>query len=114
VLRFAFLIPPVVAFLLLAAHFYRAGIHLAVAVAVAMIVLVFVRRPWAARIIQLALVLAGIEWLRSAVTLVHARGAMGEPYLRLALILGGVALFTALAALVVQTRRAREHFGMTA
>jgi hypothetical protein len=39
------------------------------------------------------------------------RAAMGQPYTRLLVILGGVALVTALAALALRTRTARDHFG---
>ena len=38
------------------------------------------------------------------------RAAMGLPYTRLLVILGSVALVTALAALVLRTRTARDHF----
>jgi hypothetical protein len=101
---------PVVAFLLLAAHFFRADNQLGLWVSLLAIVLIFVRRPWAARASQVLLVLGSLEWLRSTVTLIQARGELGQPFLRLALILGAVFLLTALSALVFQTRRLRVYF----
>jgi hypothetical protein len=106
------LIPPVIGFLLLAAHFHRADNHLATLACLLVIGLCYVRRPWSARTLQVLLLLGAIEWLRSAASLVLARSAMGEPMLRLALILGGVALFTALSALVFRTGRLRAHFNL--
>jgi hypothetical protein len=101
---------PMVAFLLLAAHFFRADNQLGLWVSLLAIVLIFVRRPWAARALQVLLVLGSLEWLRSAVTLIHARGELGQPFLRLSLILGAVFLLTALSALVFQTSRLRAYF----
>ena len=104
------LLAPIVAFALLAAHFYRAGHELGLLVSLLALVLIFVRRPWAARTMQALLVLGSFEWLRSAVTLVHARSEFGQPFVRLAVILGAVFLLTALSALVFQTRRLRAHY----
>jgi hypothetical protein len=104
------LLPPVLAFLLLAAHFYRSE-HLLVASACFLaIFLVFVRRPWAAYAIQVCLVLGSIEWLRSTVSLVLSRRMLAEPYIRLAIILVGVTLFTALSLLVFRKNNVRDHF----
>jgi hypothetical protein len=109
---FLYLIAPVFAFLLLAAHFFR-GENLLVALAcILAIFLVLVRRPWAAYMMQVGLVLGSIEWLRSTISLVLSRSASGEPFLRLAFILGGVTLFTALSALAFRTRPLRGHFGI--
>jgi hypothetical protein len=109
-----YLIPPVAAFLLLAAHFYRSENLLVALVFLLAIFLAFVRRPWAAYALQILLALGAVEWLRSTISLVLARSAAGAPFLRLAIILGGVTLFTALALLVFRTRRLRDHFGFEA
>ena len=104
------LIPPVIGFLLLAAHLYRSGnLLLALATTLA-IVLVAAQRPWAARAMQIGLLLGSLEWLRSTIALVQARSAMGEPFLRLAIILGGVTLFTGLSSLVFRSGKLRDHF----
>ena len=106
------LIPPVIGFLLLAAHFYRSENLLAAAGCFLAIFLVLVRRPWAAYAMQICLVLGSVEWLRSTVSLILARSASGEPFLRLAIILGSVTLFTALSALVFRTSKLRNYFGI--
>ena len=89
-----FMAAPLVAFLVLAAHFFRADNQLGLWVSLLAIVLMFVRRPWAARALQVLLVLGSLEWLRSTVTLIQARSELGQPFLRLALILGAVILLT--------------------
>jgi len=105
---------PVIAFLLLAAHFFRADNPAALAISILAIALIFVRRRWAARAMQALLVLGSLEWLRSAATLVHARSEMGQPFLRLAAILGAVFLLTALSALVFETVRLKSRFKLAA
>ncbi len=108
-----YLTAPAVAFLLLAAHFLRAQNIVVATACVLIILLLFVRRPWAARVIQAALLLGSLEWLLATIMLVRARIGMGEPYLRAAVILGAVGLLTAGAALVFQTRRLRARYGLT-
>ena len=110
-MNFLKLLLPALALALLAAHFYRAGAWLAVGAVVVVAVLLFVRKPWAARGLQIALVAGAVEWIRSAAQFVALRESMGQPWTRLAIILGAVALFTALCALVFETRSLRERFG---
>jgi len=106
------LAPVALAALLLGAHFYRAGAVGLAALAVAAPALLFVRRPWAARALQAGLVAGAIEWARTLATLAAERMSFGQPYARMALILGAVALVTALAALVFETRAMRSRYGL--
>jgi hypothetical protein len=104
------LLPAALALLVLGAHFLRAGNLALVAVALAVAALLFVRRPWAARAVQGALVLGTLEWLRTLLLLVGERRAAGAPYLRMTLILAGVTLATALSLLAFHSRAMKEHF----
>ncbi|MFN7573114.1 MAG: hypothetical protein ACK5TK_16945 [Betaproteobacteria bacterium] len=106
------LIAPALAFVVLAAHFHRAGQTLASAAALTLLAVLTLPRPWAARIVQAALALAALEWLRAAVTLIALRLSLGQPYLRLALILGTVALLTAACLLVFRKDAVRRYFGL--
>ena len=100
---------PVLALLLLAAHFYRGGLLVLAAGSCAMVALLFVRRPWAAPVLQATLLLGTLEWLRTAWVLASRRADLGQPYGRLLLILGLVATVTAVAAWVVRARRDPRH-----
>jgi hypothetical protein len=101
---------PGLALLLLGAHFFRAGLVPVAAACAVLLALLFVRAPWSARMLQAALALGTLEWLRTAWVFASARAAAGQPYTRLLVILGGVALVTALAAWLLRTRAARAHF----
>ncbi|MBL0311833.1 MAG: hypothetical protein IPP78_03775 [Holophagaceae bacterium] len=102
--------PILFAVLLLAAHALRSGNLASVVITLLFPLLFAVRRPWAATILQLGLVLGSLEWVRAAFTLIQARREMGEPFLRLAGILGGVAAATAMCLYIFRGRRMRQHF----
>jgi hypothetical protein len=106
------LLPVAIVLGILAAHFYRAWAWVPFGIAVALLPLLFIRAPWAARVLQAALLAGALEWLRTAATLVAMRQSAGQPYTRLAIILGAVALATAACALIFQWRPVRERFGL--
>ena len=95
---------PILSFVLLGAHFMREGAWILVAVCIAFALLLAWRTRWAVRLVQAALVLGAVEWIWTALILVQERMAEGRPWIRLAAILGGVALFT-LGSAVLLTRR---------
>ncbi len=103
---------PVIALLLLAAHFVHAGLWPIAAACIAATGLLWVPRPWAARTLQVLLVLGAIEWVLTAATRAHMRIAHGQPYVRLLAILGTVAVFTVLAALAFQHPGVARRFGL--
>jgi hypothetical protein len=111
--RLGALLLPALALLLLAAHFFRAGLIPVAAACVALLALLLVRSSWAGGALQVALALGVLEWLRTAWVFAAARAAIGQPYARLLVILSAVALVTALAALLLRTKTAREHFAGT-
>lgn len=106
------LVPVVLVLGILAAHFYRAFAWIPFGITVALLPFVFIRASWAARVLQGALLVGALEWLRTAVALVAMRQSMGQPWTRLALILGAVALATGLCALLFRTKALRGHFGL--
>lgn len=108
------LVPVALSALVLAAHFLREGNSIFVLAALGIFVLIFVRRRWAARLIQLGLLLGTLEWIHTLVVLVSFRMQSGAPFRRLALIIGSVAALTAASALLLQTRTLRRRFQLAA
>lgn len=105
---------PTLACWLLAAHFYRAGLLPLAAAAALLPLLLLATRPWAARLMQVALALGAVEWLRTLAAFAAVRIGMGQPYLRLTAILVAVALFTAACALVFRHPRLRRRYRLGA
>lgn len=103
-------LPVVLSFLLVAAHFFRAGQTPGVAAALALPFLLLVPRRWIAWLLQVALLLAAAEWVMTLVWMVRERQALGEPAVRLVVILGAVAVFTAASAAVFFTPAMRSRY----
>ena len=95
----------VLSFVVLAAHFSRAGADIIAGLVLLFPLLLLVRRPWADWTLRTVLVLGGLEWLRTLVQLVGERRAASEGWARLAIILTVVALVTFLAAWAVRPGR---------
>ena len=104
------LLPAALSFLLLAAHFYRAGQWPLVALCAATPLLLLLRKSWVPRLFQALLALGALEWLRSLYLLASVRIAFGEPWTRLAAILGTVAVLTALSGLVFKAAALRRYY----
>lgn len=102
---------PVLALLTLGAHFFRAGQLAGVFGCVALLGLLALRRRWAWQLLQAALVLGALEWLWTAAEFAQQRMALGQPWVRMAWILGAVALLTLAAAALLRGARLRRHFG---
>ena len=109
-MNFIRLLPVILSFLLLGAHFYRAGHLIATILCVAVLFLLFLRKSWVPHLFQVLLVLGGLEWLRSLYHFAAMRIAWEQPWTRLAIILGVVAAFTALSGLVFRQRKLRERY----
>ena len=101
---------PALAFLVLAAHFFRAGNLVPFVVSLLFLPLLFVPRRWAAWVVQTALALAVVEWVRTAARIAGLRRSAGLPYTRFAIILGAVTLATAACLLVFRSARVRRFF----
>jgi len=88
------ILPIVISFALLAAHFLRASQFALAALCALFPVLLVIPRRWVARCMQLALTAGAIEWSLTLVLIAQERIALGLPYIRSVLILAGVAAFT--------------------
>ena len=104
------MLPVILSMLMLGAHFFRAGDLFLAGGALLSLGLLFIRRPLAARLMQGLLVTGAGEWLATAVGLVSFRQAQGLPWLRLAIILGLIALCTLLSALVFRTSGLKARY----
>ena len=104
------ILPIVISFALLAAHFLRASQFALVALCAVFPVLLVIPRPWVARSVQLALIAAAIEWSMTLVLIAQERIALGLPYTRSALILAGVVAFTLASAFAFLLPAMRKRY----
>lgn len=99
---------PVLSFLLLGAHFLRDRAWIMTAACAVLALLVAWPRSWIPRLLQAALALGTAEWLWTAFLLGQQRIAEGRPWIRMAIILGVVALLTAASIAAVEALRRRN------
>jgi len=104
------LLPVILAFALLAAHFSRADLLPAVIVSLLSPFLLLIRKPWIARSVQILLLIGALEWIRSMFGYISVRKEIGEDWGRLAIILVTVALLTACAALVFRGKSLKKRY----
>ena len=109
-MSFVLLVPALLSLIVLGAHCMRIGMPYLMVIPVAALVLLLWPRRWVARLVQTTLVLGALEWLRATIGYVSIRMGLDMPWMRLALILGSVALFTLLSALVFRTQRLRQRY----
>lgn len=109
-MNFLRLLPVILSLLLVGAHFSRHNMSFLIIVPLILLGLLFLREGWVARLIQWVLVLASLEWLRTAVILALQRQDQGMPWARSAVILGAVCLFTLASALVFRSAGLRERY----
>jgi len=107
---FLALLPAALSALVLAAHFLRRAALLPMLASLALLVLLRVRRPWARRVLQGALVLGALEWTWTMISFAEARNARGESWGRMAIILGAVTALALLGAALLETATARRRF----
>ena len=103
-------LPIVLSLVVLGAHFMRYGNWLVVFGLVVLLGLLFVRRLWVARLIQGVLVLGALEWVHTTYNLVQVRAAHDQPFTRMLIILGVVALITACSALLFETATLKKIY----
>jgi hypothetical protein len=103
-------IPVIIAALILAAHFLRAGNFVVMAACLLAPLLLLIRERWSLIVLQvLAYVGAGL-WLTTILEILQQRLRLGLPWTRLVLILGGVALFTLIAGLLLNSAAVKEKY----
>ena len=111
-MTFLLYVPVVLSLAVLAAHFLRYGSDIGVAASLILIGLLFIRKAWVARVVQVALVLGAVEWIRTLVLLAEMRAALGQPATRMVVILGVVAAITFCSAFLFQSTRLKKLYGL--
>ena len=104
------LLPVILCFALLAAHFSRAGLFLFVILSLGIPLLLLFKKSWAARIIQVFLLLGAIEWIHAMLGYIELRKTIGDDWGRLAIILVSVSLLTALSGLVFRGKSLKKRY----
>ncbi|OQX86125.1 hypothetical protein B6D60_06785 [candidate division KSB1 bacterium 4484_87] len=109
-MMFVRLLPVIFSCLLMSAHFSRANMNGIAIIWLLLPLLLLVKRHWVAKLFQILLIFAMFIWIGATFHFVQLRQAMGQPWVRLVIILSIVALFTGLSALVFENKYVKERF----
>lgn len=99
-----------VAALVLAAHFYREGNLPMVAVCAAVPFLFLHRRRRSLLALQALAYAGALVWIYTALDIVYVRTQLGRPWTAAVVILGSVAVFTAVTGVLLNGRRIRDRY----
>lgn len=97
--------------LMLAAHFSRAGQNLLALIILLVPFLLIIRKRWVIQVLQGVAYLAALSWLYSAYNYIQTRIAFGDDWLRLLLILGAVALYSAWSGYFLRSPAVDARYG---
>ena len=111
---FLLVLPAILSFLVLAAHFLREWNFVLVGLSLLMPLLLLIKTRYTLRAMQLLMMLAAAEWGFTAMGVVRERIALHEPFLRAGAIFAGVGGFCVLAAALSQTRRLKRCYSAEA
>ncbi|GFM35727.1 (4Fe-4S)-binding protein [Desulfovibrio psychrotolerans] len=101
---------PLLGILLLGAHTLRTGDVWLTSFVVTIFCLALTRQGWARLVTAAVLFGASLLWVRTGISLVHMRMMMGQDWLRLAAIMGGVSLFSLTGAGMLLSAPARARY----
>ncbi len=94
----------------MAAHFSRASQDWTALLCLVLPFLLLHKKRWVKRVFQFLHIAGGYIWVQHTVGLVQIRADNGLPWVRLAVILAAVALFTAASALIYESKRMRRIY----
>jgi NAD-dependent dihydropyrimidine dehydrogenase PreA subunit len=103
------LIPVFLSVPLLCAHYLRNGDYAMIFFWLASISLLFFKRSWTIRAFQILLLGSAGIWVSTIIRIMQARLMIGEPWVRMAVILGAVALLTIGSALILNRKKIGER-----
>ena len=110
--KFFLHVPVVLSLLVLGAHFMRYNSTIGMAISLALIGVLVLRKAWVARLVQVGLLVGAVEWALTLYRLAQMRAAMGESATRMVVILGCVIVVTAGSALLFKTRTMKRVYGL--
>ena len=102
-------IPLILSSLVLAAHHSRGGEPGLMGLWLSLPFVLFFKRRWIDRAVQMMLLVGAFEWGLTIMALIDARQMAGLPFVRMALILGAVTVFTAVSGRLLETAGRRKR-----
>jgi hypothetical protein len=104
------IIPLIIAFLLLGAHFLRSGHLLLAGLSTLAPLLLLIKKRWILLIVKWLTYSAAIVWIQTTFSLVQQRRMTGLPWVRMLLILSGVTVLTVYAGYLLSSDIVKRRY----
>ncbi|MDQ1268463.1 MAG: hypothetical protein QG560_1106 [Campylobacterota bacterium] len=111
-ITFALLLPAILSLLVVAAHFLRYNNMIIIGIIALLILLLLVKHKISARLVQIGLLLATLEWVVTAQALISYRLEYDMPWIRLSMIMCLVILFTFGSIFTFKTKTLKERYAL--
>lgn len=106
------IIPYVFMIILLAAHFSRSGNDLLALLSLPIPFLFFLKQRWVIIVLEIVAYLSALVWLFGAYQYIQIRSVTGDDWVRLLIIMGCVALYSAWAGFFLRSEKIKDIYGM--
>ena len=103
-------IPFIFCTLVMAAHLFRANLIIMMFISILIPLILIWKNRISIITVQIALIIYGLEWIRSMLNLISIRIETGENWHRLAIILGVVALLNFASIIIFRSRYIKEMY----
>ena len=107
---FTLLLPIILSFLMISAHFYRAGNTVIAVTSLFIPFLLLIKKHYTAKIIQLMLLISSMEWLRTIYQITSIRIKFQMPWLRFTFIMSFVFLLTFLSVFIFKLKPIKKIY----
>ena len=97
-------------FLLLGAHFLRAGQIVIMMICLMVPGLLFIKARWSLWLVQMLSSVSVVIWLHTTVTIYRKRVLLGLPWGRALMIMGAVTLFALVSGLLLHSACVKEKY----
>jgi hypothetical protein len=100
----------ILSFLILAAHFSRADNLVLMILCLLVPTLMFIKRRWVLLVIQILLYCGVFVWINTIIQLASERIDLGQPWLRMGIILSFIALITGLSGVLLNSNAIKKKY----
>ncbi len=100
----------IIASLMLGAHFMRDSHLLLTLVCILTPFILLIKERWSLIVLQALMYIGGCVWISTLIGIAQRRILSGEPWSRMAYILGAIALFTILSGLLLNSPKVKEKY----
>ena len=100
----------ILTYLLLGAHFLREGEMILALSCLFIPFLLFIKRKWSIKVIQIFTYGGVLVWIKTLFVLINSRMDMGQPWIRMTIILFAVMLFTLISGFLLNSKVIKDKY----